>query len=55
MFTYLAAQYEKYGYEFFYEVDEETMEEVSEGNGWLFNEDGSFYGWEAEGNFHEYH
>ena len=28
---------------------------VSEGNGWLFNEDGSFYGWETEELFHEHH
>ena len=39
----LCADYEKYGYEFFYEVDDETMEEACEANEWKFLEDGTFF------------
>lgn len=39
----LCADYEKYGYEFLYEVDDETMEEICEANEWKFLEDGSFF------------
>lgn len=43
MFTELAKQYEEYGYKFFYEVEDEEMEEICEANGWEFLEDGSYY------------
>ena len=43
MFTMLSMQYEKYGYEFFYEVDDETMTEACEVNEWMFLEDGTFF------------
>ena len=43
MFTTMSMQYEKYGYEFFYEVDDDTMTEVCEVNEWMFLEDGTFF------------
>lgn len=43
MFTTLSGQYEEYGYDFFYEVDEKTMEEVCEANEWMFLEDGTYF------------
>ena len=42
-FTMLAAQYEEYGYQFFYEVDEDEMKEASTVNEWGFYEDGRYY------------
>lgn len=35
--------WEEAGYEFFYEMDDYTMEEMCEANEWEFYEDGSFY------------
>lgn len=43
MFTTLSGQYEEYGYNFFYEVDDEIMMEVCETNEWMFLEDGTFF------------
>lgn len=43
MFVMLSGQYEKYGYKYFYEADEEEITEVCEANGWEFLEDGTFY------------
>lgn len=43
MFGTLAAQYEKYGYDYFYEADEETIIEVCEANEWMFLSDGTFF------------
>lgn len=43
MFVMLAKTYEKYGYEYFYEADEEEVMEVCEANGWEFLEDGTFF------------
>lgn len=43
MFVMLAGQYEKYGYSYFYEVDEEEMAETCEAYGWEFLEDGTVY------------
>lgn len=36
----LCEQYEKWGYSYFYEVDDETMEDMCEANGYWFTEDG---------------
>lgn len=41
--TDLCRHWEKAGYEFFYEVDEDAMEEMCEANEWEFYEDGTFY------------
>jgi len=43
MFVMLAGRYEKYGYKYFYEPDEEEITEACEANGWEFLEDGTFY------------
>ena len=40
IFLKLCEDYEKDGYSYFYEVDDEEMEEISESNGWEFLEDG---------------
>lgn len=39
----LCADYEKYGYEFFYEIEDETMEELCDINEWKFLEDGTYF------------
>lgn len=39
----LCADYEKYGYKFFYEVEDETMEELCDINEWKFLEDGTYF------------
>ena len=39
----LCSDYEKYGYDFFYNVDDEVIEETCEANEWEFLEDGTFY------------
>lgn len=43
MFIMLSKQYEEYGYNYFYEPDEEEIAETCEANGWEFLEDGTFY------------
>lgn len=43
MFVMLAKTYEKYGYEYLYEVDEEELTETCEANEWEFLEDRTFY------------
>lgn len=40
IFTELCNSYEKQGYEYFYEISEEDMEEMCEANGYEFMEDG---------------
>ena len=35
--------YEKGGYKYFYEVDEEELAEICEANGWEFYESGEFF------------
>ena len=40
LFSELCASYEEWGYEFFYDVDDDTLSEVCEANGWEFTEDG---------------
>lgn len=35
--------YEKWGYDYFYEVSDEDMEEACEANGWEFTEDGDIF------------
>lgn len=36
-------KWEDIGYKFFYEIDDETMEEMSDGNGWEYLVDGTLY------------
>lgn len=43
LFSELCASYEEWGYEFFYDVDDDTLSEVCEANGWEFTEDGELY------------
>lgn len=43
IFGTLCKSYEKEGYEYFYEIDEETMEELCEANGYEFLEDGTIF------------
>lgn len=43
IFYYLSKQYEEYGYEYFYEVDDQEMEEMCKMNQWEFLEDGKYY------------
>ena len=43
IFFDICKEYEKYGYEYFYEVSDEELQEVCEANGWEFYKDGEFY------------
>lgn len=43
LFSELCAFYEEWGYEFFYDVYDDTLSEVCEANGWEFTEDGELY------------
>lgn len=43
MFHKLCRSYEKWGYEYFYEISEEELEEVCEANGYEFLEDGTVF------------
>ena len=43
LFETLCNAYEKWGYEYFYEVSEEDLEEICEVNEWEFLEDGSIF------------
>ena len=43
IFNTLCRYYEKWGYEFFYEISEEDLEEVCEANDWEFFEDGTVF------------
>lgn len=43
MFENLSATYEKYGYDYFYNADDEVVNEACEANGWRFLEDGTFF------------
>ena len=43
MFENLSATYEKYGYDYFYNADDEIVNEECEANGWRFLEDGTFF------------
>ena len=43
MFENLSATYEKYGYDYFYNADDEVVNETCEANGWRFLEDGTFF------------
>lgn len=43
IFETLCESYEKWGYEYFYEINEEDLEEVCEGNGYEFFEDGTVF------------
>jgi len=41
--TRLCKNYEEYGYDYLYNVDDEEMSETCEANHWYFNKDGSFF------------
>ena len=43
IFTELCRSYEKQGYEFFYEISDEDLEELCDCNGWEFLEDGTIF------------
>ena len=43
MFENLSGTYEKYGYDYFYNADDEVVNEECEANGWRFLEDGTFF------------
>lgn len=43
LFSELCASYKEWGYEFLYDVDDDTLSEVCEANGWEFTEDGELY------------
>ena len=43
IFETLSSTYEKIGYDYFYEVDEEELQEMCEFNEWEFLEDGTLY------------
>lgn len=43
IFGTLCGSYEKWGYEFFYEISEEDLEEMCEANGYEFLEDGTVF------------
>ena len=43
IFETLCNVYEKWGYEYFYEVSEEEMEDICEANGYEFLEDGTIF------------
>lgn len=43
IFTELCRSYEKQGYEFFYEISDEDLEEACDCNGWEFLEDGTIF------------
>lgn len=43
MFENLSATYEKYGYDYFYNADDEVVNEACEANEWRFLEDGTFF------------
>ncbi len=43
MFGKLCRTYEKWGYDYFYEVSEEDLEEACEANGWEFLENGMIF------------
>lgn len=43
IFTKLCRNYENYGYDYLYNVDDEEMSETCEANHWYFNKDGSYF------------
>lgn len=43
MFEKLCASYEKMGYEYFYEIEEDDLDEMCEANGYEFLEDGTVF------------
>ena len=43
IFNCLCEEYETYGYEFFYEINDDEMQELCEINEWEFYEDGTFW------------
>ena len=40
LFSEICASYEEWGYDYFYDVDDDTLSEECEANGWEFTEDG---------------
>ena len=43
IFTTLCKMYEEWGYNYFYEIDEEDLEEICEANDYEFLEDGTVF------------
>lgn len=43
LFTELCKMYEEWGYDYFYNVEEDYLEDECNGNGWEFYEDGTLY------------
>ena len=43
IFSTLCRSYEKWGYEYFYEISDEDLEEACEANEWEFLEDGTIF------------
>lgn len=43
VFTELCNMYKEWGYDFFYHVDDDTMSDACDTNGWEFYENGDFY------------
>lgn len=43
LFSEICASYEEWGYEFLYDIDDDTLSEVFEANDWEFTEDGELY------------
>lgn len=43
VFTRLCSQYEEWGYDYFYNITDEEMQEECNANGYEFTEDGRFY------------
>ena len=43
LFAELCKMYEEWGYDYFYDVDDDTLSEECEANGWEFYEDGTLY------------
>lgn len=43
LFSEICESYEEWGYEFLYDIDDDTLSEVCKANGWEFTEDGELY------------
>lgn len=43
LFNVLNKEFEKQGYDWFYEISDEEMQEESESNGWTYLKDGTFF------------
>lgn len=43
LFSEICASYDEWGYDYFYDVEDDTLSEECEANGWEFTEDGELY------------